>query len=93
MSCTIQIELYGIPRIRAGTARLEVIGESVGEALEALSRLCPSLEGEVLKTGSGCGHVRPAYRLNLNGDRFVSDPATPLNDGDALLILSADVGG
>ena len=31
--------------------------------------------------------------LSLNGERFVSDRATPLNDGDTLLLLSADVGG
>ena len=93
VSPTIKIELYGIPRLRAGTGRLEVVGNSVGEALVALARLCPMLEGGVLTTGGGCGQVQPAYRLNLNGDRFVSDPATPLADGDTLLIISADVGG
>ena len=28
-----------------------------------------------------------------NGERFVTDPATPLEKGDSLLILSADAGG
>ena len=37
--------------------------------------------------------VHPAYRLSINGDRFVSDPVTPLVDGDALLLLAADAGG
>ena len=30
---------------------------------------------------------------SLNGDRFVSDPRTPLGENDCVLILSADAGG
>ena len=86
----IQIELYGVPRLRAGTGRLTVAGSSVAEALDALGRLCPPLVDHVLSPDGG---VHSAYRLSLNGDRFVSDPATPLSDGDTLLILAADVGG
>ena len=37
--------------------------------------------------------LHPAFVANLNGDRFVSDPATPLGDDDCVLILSADAGG
>ena len=35
----------------------------------------------------------PALAANLNGDRFVSDPQTPLDQHDCVLILSADAGG
>ena len=35
----------------------------------------------------------PRFVANLNGDRFVSDPATPLGEDDCVLILSADAGG
>ena len=90
---TIQIELYGVPRLRAGTARLEVVGDTVGDALAALARECPALAGNVLESERGWARVHPAYRLSLNGDQFVSDPATPLTDGDTLLLLAADVGG
>jgi molybdopterin converting factor small subunit len=87
----IQVELYGVPRLRAGTARMTVEGGCVGEALEALARDCPALAGSVIESdGSGIG---AGYRLSLNGDRFVTDPATPLSDGDTLLLLAADVGG
>lgn len=86
----IVVELYGVPRLRAGTGRLTVEGSSVAEALAALGRAAPVLVGSVLGPD---GAVLPAYRLSLNGDRFVSDPSTPLADGDALLLLSADVGG
>ena len=85
----VTIELYGVPRFRAGVARLAVEAGSVGEALGALGRECPALIGTVLEGE----RVNPAYRLNVNGERFVSDPAAPLADGDALILLSADVGG
>ena len=47
----------------------------------------------------GCGdlidgdRLHPSLAANLNGDQFVCDPATPLAEGDRLLILSADAGG
>ncbi|MBX6314681.1 MAG: MoaD/ThiS family protein [Isosphaeraceae bacterium] len=85
----IIIELFGVPRIRAGTGRVALEAATLGEALRALSKSCPGLEGPVLRGGS----VHPAYRISLNGDRFVTDPATALSDGDSLLLLGADVGG
>ena len=89
----IGVELYGVPRLRAGTGRLEVVGQTVGEALAELVRQCPALAQGIVETERGRGWVHRAYRLSLNGDRFISDPATPLNDGDTLLLLTADVGG
>jgi molybdopterin converting factor small subunit len=83
------VEFYGVPRLRAGRASVRVSASNVGEAIGALRRECPALDGTVLD-GRG---VHPAYRLSLNGERFVTDPDTPLLEGDALLLLSADVGG
>jgi molybdopterin converting factor small subunit len=37
--------------------------------------------------------LHPSLAANLNGDRFIRDPATPLGDDDRVLILSADAGG
>lgn len=85
----VTIELYGVPRLRAGTARLSVEARNVGEAIGALGRECPALNGTVLDGG----RVNAAYRLSVNGERFVSDVDAPLADGDALIVLSADVGG
>ena len=86
----ITIELFGVPRLRAGTARMTLQADTLATALAGLSRACPALEGAVIGPG---GAVHPAYRISLNGDRFVTDPATPLADGDVLLLLAADVGG
>jgi molybdopterin converting factor small subunit len=85
----VTVELYGVPRLRARTGRLLLEAATVGEALAGLARQCPALEGSVIR-GSG---VLPSFRLNLNGDRFVTDPETPLADGDALLLMAADAGG
>jgi molybdopterin converting factor small subunit len=85
----ITVELYGVPRLRAGTGRLNVEATTLARALAALGAACPALDGSVIRGEQ----VHPAYRLCLNGDRFVSDPATPLAEGDVLLLLAADVGG
>ncbi len=85
----ITVELFGVPRLRAGLGRLTLEATSVGQALRLLAEACPSLSGTILENG----RVQPAYRLSLNGERFVEEPSTPLADGDCLLLLAADVGG
>jgi molybdopterin converting factor small subunit len=87
----VTIELFGVPRLRAGTGRVALEASTLATALEGLGRVCPALAGSVIAQGQG--RVHSAYRLCLNGDRFVSDPETPLADGDVVLLLSADVGG
>ena len=85
----ISIELFGVPRLRAGTALIRLDAADVGSALRGLAAACPRLDGSVLLDG----RTHPAYKLSLNGDRFVTEPETALVDGDVLLLLAADVGG
>jgi molybdopterin converting factor small subunit len=85
----ITIELFGVPRVRAGVGSMRLEAASLAAALRGLGHLCPALDGSVLAGES----LQPAYRACLNGAQFVSDPATPLADGDVLLVMSADVGG
>ena len=85
----ITIELFGVPRLRAGTRLVALEAGDVGSALLGLGRACPGLEGSVLRSG----RVHPGYKLSLNGDAFVTEPSTALADGDVLLLLAADVGG
>jgi len=82
------VEFYGIPRERAGTARLEVDANTLGELLRTLATQMPALGEFICKD-----RLQSAAVANLNGERFVSDPVTPLNGSDCLLILSADAGG
>jgi len=84
----MRVELLGIARERAGVAELELKADTLGQLLRALTIRCPEL-GDLIDRD----RLQPSIVANLNGDRFVSDPHTPLRDGDSLLILSSDAGG
>lgn len=84
----MQVEFFGIPRERAGVNSLEIRARTLGQLLVALKLQIPSLGNFISED-----RLHSAFAANLNGDRFVSDPATPLRDTDRLLILSADAGG
>jgi len=86
----VSVELFGVPRRRAGVGRVEVEAACLGDALRALARAVPILVNTVL---SADGKLHPAYTTNLNGDVFTQDPAAPLRHGDKVILLAADVGG
>jgi molybdopterin converting factor small subunit len=89
----IQVELFGIPRQRAGTptVRLEFAGDRVALATvyAELARRFPAWAAACLDHGS----LRPEYLVNIGGERFISDPGFPLQPGESLLLMSADAGG
>jgi molybdopterin-guanine dinucleotide biosynthesis protein A len=85
----VAVELFGVPRLRAGRCRVTVEAGTIGEALGKLAAACPGLVGSVLTDG----WVHPAYRICINSERFPTDPAEPLVDGDAILLMAADAGG
>ncbi|MEQ9324109.1 MAG: MoaD/ThiS family protein [Polyangiaceae bacterium] len=85
----VRIELYGVPRLRAGKTTVDVRANSVAEALEALASACPDLAPSVVDAGA----LSPAYLIAINGTQFDDDPATRLRDGDVLVLLSAQAGG
>ena len=89
----IRVEFYGIARERAGMSQMALGFEReqvvLGDVLGALGERLPLLDRDCLK-GS---ELAPGFTANLAGERFVRDPATTLQDGDCLLILSADAGG
>jgi molybdopterin converting factor small subunit len=82
------VEFLGIPRERAGISGVEVEAETLGQLLGTLAHRFPTL-AELITEGA----LHPSMAANLNGDKFVRDPATPLAESDYVLILSADVGG
>jgi len=85
----VTIELFGVPRLRAGVASVVVEASSVGAALAALGRQYPILEGTTVHDG----RPMPAYRVALNGDLAPLAETRSLHDGDVLLLLAADAGG
>jgi len=84
----MHVEFLGVSRQRAGVAKLEVQAETLGQLLGTLAAQIPSL-GEIIAVD----RLHSAFVVNLNGDSFVSDPATRLCHNDCVLILSADAGG
>ena len=84
----MHVELLGLPRERAGVAELELEADTLGQLLTALAIRFPSFNELI-----SFDRLRPSFTANLNGDRFISDPATRLTESDSVLILSADAGG
>jgi molybdopterin converting factor small subunit len=84
----MHVEFFGVPRQRAGISELEVKADTLGQLLGTLAAHIPSL-AELIAVD----RLHSAIVANLNGDRFVNDPGTPLAEDDRVLILSADAGG
>ena len=84
----MRVEFLGIPRDRAGVPEIELQADTLGQLVGTLAARFPGL-GDLISDGRLCSSVV----ANLNGDRFVSDPALRLKDDDCVLILSADAGG
>ncbi|MGH9384999.1 MAG: MoaD/ThiS family protein [Vicinamibacterales bacterium] len=84
----MQVEFFGIPRERVGVAQLNVKADTLGQLLATLAAELPSFAEFIVDD-----RLHPSFTANLNGDEFVSDPATPLSKDDCILILSADAGG
>jgi molybdopterin converting factor small subunit len=91
----VQVEFYGVSRLRAGTGRiaLEQVA-TLGEALDALAERLPGLREDCLQPAAAGGwELAKHYVANVGGRQFVRDPQFPLASDDQLLILSADAGG
>jgi sulfur-carrier protein len=85
----ITIELFGVPRLRAGRDAIAVEASSLGEAIRALGAACPALGTSVVADGKLGAH----YLVALNGRQITADATTPLSAGDVLVLLSAEAGG
>ena len=85
----IHVELFGIPRTRAGVRCVDIEACNLQELFLELDRALPQLRDVCLEDG----RLKPGYLANINGRTFVTDDQTPLSDGDSVLILSADAGG
>ena len=84
----MHVEFLGVSRERAGVAEIDVQADTLGSLLGTLSAQVPGL-AELIAVD----RLHPSMAASLNGDRFISDPDTPLAEDDRVLILSADAGG
>jgi molybdopterin converting factor small subunit len=85
----VAVELYGIPRARAGVAKTSASGDNLGDVLRDLAQKLPQL-GDTCIAGRS---LRPGFVVNLSGERFVTSPETPIRPNDTVLLLSLDAGG
>jgi molybdopterin converting factor small subunit len=89
----LRVEFFGIARQRAGVAELALPMERtearLSDVLSQLATHVPDLKGVWIADG----RLHESLTANLDGARFVTDPATIVRDGQSLLILSADAGG
>jgi len=86
---TVRVEFYGIARRRSGVESLDVEAANLGELFAQVAERLPALS----TTCFANGRLKDGYLANINGQQFASAVETPLDDGDTVLILSADAGG
>jgi molybdopterin converting factor small subunit len=86
---TVTLEFFGLARHWTGRSSLCVEARTLGDALRAASAELPQLIPHCILDG----HLQPGFLANINSERFTTDIASLLEPGDAVLILSSDVGG
>ena len=90
---TIRVEFYGLARQRAGVSQIElpllVSKVQFRDVLLQLAERLPDFARQMIVEG----RLHSVLSANLDGQQFVSEPTTPIADGQSLLILSADAGG
>ena len=84
----MHVEFLGVSRERAGVDELDIQADTLGQLVGTLAARMPGL-AELINVD----RLHPSLAASLNGDRFISEPSTPLANEDRVLILSADVGG
>ncbi len=85
----VTVEFFGLPRLWAGRPSWTLEASTLGDALRQTAAEFPKLAPACVASG----RLQAGFLANINGRRFTTDPETPLASGDAVLILSADVGG
>jgi hypothetical protein len=85
----VTVELFGIPRQRAGAAQVMVNADTFVDALQQLETACPKLAGVLAPDGT----LSPRYLLSLDGKQFVGNLRQRIPPNARILLLSADAGG
>lgn len=83
------VELYGLPRQRAGAERCEVPPGPLHAVLLALADALPGLVPDILCEGRLTEHALVA----VDGRDLLVDPNAEIADGAVLVLISAQAGG
>ena len=87
------VRIPPVLRAQAGNQkRVEVAGSTVGEALDALLAQFPDLREQLF---SGDGSLNRFVNVYVNGRdvRYEQELATPISEGDEVILLPAMAGG
>ena len=87
---SVEVELFGVPRLLAGQRSLVVTGRTLGEIVTALATSCPALRGPVIEETSGWLH--PGYTFVVD-ERFTRDATIPVSPRDTVLLVASAAGG
>lgn len=85
----VTVELYGLPRLRAGAEQVEVPAGRLADVLRALARALPGLEPDILREGRLTEHAL----LAVDGRDALDDLSAEIADGCVLVLVSAQAGG
>ena len=85
----ITVELYGLPRQRAGVEVCHVAPGRLGAVVAALATALPGLVPDIIRDGRITEHAL----LAIDGQVSVTDPATDVPAGTVLVLISAQAGG
>lgn len=89
----VTVEFLGLARRRAGRPAIALQFEgpqtSLGTILDELTQQLPNL-GQELRAGRD---LSPHWTICVEGQRFIRDPDTAIQDGQCLWVVSADAGG
>lgn len=88
--CEIEVELFGVPRLLAGTSSLRAEGETLADLTAQLGARCPSLIGPVIDRDTGW--LLPGYTFVV-GERFTTNPTFELDASSTVLLVSSAAGG
>lgn len=85
----VVIELYGLPRLRAGAERCELPAGPLHAVLVALAGALPGLVPDILRDGRLTEHALIA----IDGRDLLVERDTMIVDGTVLVLISAQAGG
>ena len=85
----VVVELYGLPRLRAGAERIELAAGRLEVLLATLALALPGLVPDIIADGKLTEHALIA----IDGRSLLVDPGAEIPDGAVLVMISAQAGG
>jgi hypothetical protein len=87
---TLAVELFGVPRLLAGSRAVTASGATLAELAADLVRRQPVFAGRVLETGTGWPLAGYSFVVD---ERFTREPHTPLGSETTVLLVASAAGG